>query len=88
MAQKKPHEADIYAAEQIARAVEFRAQIRLGPHEPLFATGMTTYAEALEGAAQLDARSKFGRRAIIYAITPENRAFPVSPDLAKMAGLV
>lgn len=84
----KPHEADRYAAEQIARAVRFEAFLQLGPHERYTASGMETYAEALEGAAQLNAKSKYGRRAVIYAINPEGRAFPVDDDLARMAGLI
>lgn len=88
MAEKKPHEADVYQAQQIARADKFSAVIQLGPHNRRYAEGMTSYAEALEGAALLNAESKFGRRAVIYAHTPEGRAFPVDIRLAKMAGLV
>lgn len=87
MAQKKPHEADVYAAAQIAKADRFTAVIQLAPHDRRYAEGMTSYAEALEGAALLDAESKFGRRAVIYAHVGK-RAFPVDPGLAKMAGLV
>lgn len=85
---KQPHEADVYTAQQIATATRFSAVIQLGPLDRRYAEGMTSYAEALEGAAQLNALSKFGRRAVIYAHTPKGRAFPVSVDLAKMAGLV
>lgn len=84
----KIHEADIYTAAQIATAVKFSAIIQLGPHDRRYAEGMLTYAEALEGAAQLDAMSEFGRRAVIYAHTPGGRAFPVDETLAKMAGLI
>lgn len=87
-AEKKPHEADIYTAAQIARATKFSAVIQLAPLDRRYAEGMTTYREALEGAAMLNAESKFGRRAVIYAHTPEGRAFPVDDRLAKMAGLV
>lgn len=86
---KPVHEADRYAAEQIAKATAFRAILRLGPHNTMTADGMTSYAEALEGAAQLNAHSKFGRRAVIYALSANGRrAWPVSPDLAALAGLI
>lgn len=84
----KVHESDIYTAAQIAKATSFSAIIQLGPKDRRYAEGMTSYAEALEGAAILDAMSKFGRRSVIYAHLENGRAFPVSPELAKMAGLV
>lgn len=87
MTTKKPHEADIYAAAQIAKADRFSAIIQLGPHDRRYAEGMESYAEALEGAALLNAESKYGRRAVIYAHVGK-RAFPVDLALAKMAGLV
>lgn len=88
-AKKKIHEADTYAAEQIAKAAAFRAIIVLGPHDRRTADGMTSYAEALEAAAQLNGMSKFGRSAIIYAISANGRkAWPVDPGLAALAGLI
>jgi len=84
---KKPHEADVYTAEQIAKADRFTAVIQLGPHDRRYAEGMTTYSEAKEGAALLNAESKYGRRAVIYAHVGK-RAFPVDDTLARMAGLI
>jgi hypothetical protein len=68
---KKPHPADIYTAAQIARAASFVVYFRKGPHEVYRETALS-----LEQAREIEIRMNadhgaFGRRAIVYAITPE-----------------
>lgn len=73
----KRHPADIHHDEQVARAVSFSVHIRRSPHEAFTETA-GTMAEAKTIAARLTAEhGKFGRRAMIYAITPEGASFPV-----------
>lgn len=71
-------------AAQIAKAHEFSASIRLGPADKRTRRGFKTYDQAREAAVELDAESKFGRRAVIYAINSLG-SFPCDPDLIAMA---
>lgn len=79
-------EEDRLLAAEIAKADQFSASIRLGPHDKR-TSYCGTYAEAVAAKAALDSESQFGRKAVIYAI---NRlgSFPVSEELAKLAGLI
>lgn len=74
---KAPHEADIYKAEQIARAVRYNVHFLYSPHDR-FNVACATLAEArgIE-IAMNEQLGKYGRRAIIYAINPEGQAFPM-----------
>ena len=71
-------------AAEIAKSNEFTACLHLGPGNRQTATGMTTYEEALEAKAQLDAGSRFGRKAIIYAVTKLG-SFPCDDELIALA---
>jgi hypothetical protein len=74
---KKPHAADVYAAEQIAQAVGFVVHFRKGPHET-YSRNAATLAEARIAEAELNsAHGQFGRRAMVYATSPSGAAFPV-----------
>jgi hypothetical protein len=77
-APKKPHPADVHAAAQVARAVSWAAHFRKGPAEK-YIVACATLAEAREACVRLnEAHGAGGRRAILYAITPEGVAWPVS----------
>lgn len=70
MKAKKIHPADIAHAERIKTAVAFSAYLRLSPFEVLKQT-CSTQAEAEAAASEMNKKSLHGRRAIVYAITPE-----------------
>jgi hypothetical protein len=74
---RKPHPADVYHAQQVARAVSFMAYFRKGPDQT-FRVPATTLEEARRLAGVLTKEhGQWGRRAVIYAITPEGNSFPV-----------
>lgn len=89
-AAKKTHPEDLLIAEQIKRATRFSACIHLGPHDRttryVEEGGPAGYAAALAIKAELDADSRFGRRAVVYAINSLG-SFPVDANLAQLAGL-
>lgn len=77
---------------EIAKATKFSATIRLGPHDKRTrwfedADPRVAYAEALAAKAEFDAESRFGRRALVYAINSLG-SFPLDDDLARDAGLI
>lgn len=88
---KPPHPEDYELAAQIAKATRFSACLHLGPcnrHTRYVEQGGPEgYAQALREAEDLNTLSKFGRRSIVYAINTLG-SFPVSPELATLAGLV
>jgi hypothetical protein len=68
---RKRHPADLADDRRIAAAGAFVVAFRKSPHER-YRVEAGTLAEARRAAAALDAEhGRFGRRAIIYAITPE-----------------
>lgn len=77
---------DAVLAAEIAKAQRFSACIHLGPgnRQTVYTD---SYAAALAAKAEMDAGSRFGRRAVVYAINSLG-SFPVDDRLAKMAGLV
>lgn len=87
---KKPHPEDALLAAQIAKATRFSASIRYGRFDKqtryVEQAGRDGYAAALAAAAQLDATSQYGRRAVVYAINALG-SFPVDAKLARLAGL-
>lgn len=81
-------------AEQIAKAHAFSAFLLFGPHDRrkvmIEEGGPEGYAKALAAKAELEAQARADgstRRAIIYAI---NRlgSFDVTPEAARLAGLI
>lgn len=65
------------AAAQIARAVYFTAHFRLGPTDKR-TVQCDTLEDAKKAAAALTAEhGEFGRKACIYAVTPEGLTFHV-----------
>lgn len=70
MTKPKPiHPDDIAIARQIARATEFSAFLRVGPHEKYQERGLPSYEAAAKRRDQLVAsHSKFGRKGLVYAI--------------------
>jgi hypothetical protein len=82
---------DAMLAAEIRKADYFTAAIRYGPRDKRVrafadADPRIAYAEALAAAAEFDAESKFGRRAVVYAVNKLG-TFDISPELAKLAGL-
>jgi hypothetical protein len=74
---RKPHPADIHTANEIARATSWAVAFRKSPYEKYNATA-PTLAEARAIEAEWNAaHGEHGRRAIVYAVTPENRAYPL-----------
>lgn len=68
---RKKHAADIHTETQIARAVSFTIYLRKSPHEVFRETAASIPdARAVESRMNAD-HGKNGRRAIVYAITPE-----------------
>ncbi len=85
MAQKFPTDEDRLIAREIARATEFSAFYRNGPHEKYTVRGLPTYEAAVAEADRLVAEhSRFGRRALVYAITPLG-SFDCTPELVALA---
>jgi hypothetical protein len=80
MPRKTPAKArpqDVFNAEQIARAVYFTAHFRVGPNEK-YTIKCMTLDEARTAAANLNtAHGGYGRRACVYAVTPEGMTFHV-----------
>lgn len=84
-------ERDAMIAE-IRKAHMFSASIRLGPHDKRTRyfqdpDPKVAYAEAMAAAAEFNAISRFGRRAMVYAINKLG-SFSVDADLAEGAGLI
>lgn len=74
--------ADQDAAEAIAVAVGFAAHFRRGPME-VYHVPTDTLAEARAQALVLNAaHGQFGRRAVVYAMTPNNGRIPVPESYA------
>ena len=71
-----------------ASAREFSAYVRVGPHEKYVERGFASHAEARARADALAAEhSRFGRRGLVYAITPQGYSIPCSPELLTLAGV-
>ncbi|HEY0837208.1 MAG TPA: hypothetical protein VGE72_25070 [Azospirillum sp.] len=74
----KPHPRDAWEAAQIARATRFTAHIRVSPFEK-HTVPCATLDEARAAAARLTAEhGAYGRRACVYAITPEGLSIHVA----------
>lgn len=76
---------------EIAKAHSFSAFLFNGPFDRrrviVDEGGPAGYAKARAIADDLDKVSRYGRRAIVYAINSLG-SFPISDDLAKQAGLI
>lgn len=83
----KTHPEDLMLAALIAASTEFSAHIRRGPHDKETTRGLPSYAAAKAEAARLNGTSRFGRRAMVYAITPKGYTIPCDDRLAALAGL-
>ena len=70
--------SDAFDAAQVARAVSFTAHLRKSPFEK-FTVPAATLEDAQKAAAALNVEhGKFGRRAMVYAVTPEGWTFPIA----------
>lgn len=82
---KSQLEEERAAAEQIARADSFSAVIVLGgPGGRHAHHGLASFEEAQAVETDLNKLSRFGRRAVIYAVRG-NRSTPCTPELVEMA---
>lgn len=85
MAQKFPTDEDRQIAREIARATEFSAFYRNGPHEKYTIRGLASYEAACSERDRLVAEhSRFGRGGLVYAITPLG-SFDCTPELVALA---
>lgn len=69
-----------FLASEIAKAVYFTAHIRLSPFDKITERHETA-EEAFAAADRLVALSKFGRRSIVYAVTPRGDTIPCTRAL-------
>jgi len=69
----------------IAQATSFSAHIRRGPFDKTTIRDLPSFEEARRRADELDETSSFGRRAIVYAITPAGRSVPCTAELVALA---
>lgn len=83
MASEKIHPDDLAQAAEIAKAHEFSAHLRKGPHEKYTTRGLASYDEAKAELARLKAEHQ-GNRGIVYAI---NRlgSFPCDDRIVALA---
>lgn len=73
----KAHPEDMDLARQIAKATDWCAHLRVGPGEKYTTRGLPDYEAAkAEGERLAKQHSRFGRKAIIYAVNPLGN-FPV-----------
>lgn len=80
-------EEDRHLIEQIRSAISFTAHIRISPSLKFTTRNIATAGEAFTEAERLRAEhSKFGRRGLVYAITPRGDTVPVSREHAAEAG--
>jgi exo-beta-1,3-glucanase (GH17 family) len=76
------------AVAEIAKATSFSAAIVLGgPGGRHAHHGLASYAEAEAMESELNKLSRYGRKAVIYAVRGE-RATPCTPDLIVQARLI
>ena len=68
--------SDAFDAAQIARAVSFTAHIRKGPFEKYTVAAATAEDARIEADKLNAAYGGAGRRAMVYAVTPEGWTFP------------
>ena len=72
------HPADLHAEAQIARAVSFNVHFRKGPRETFNEAADSLEAARVAADRLNQAHGRNGRRAIVYAITPEGVSWPVT----------
>ncbi len=85
MKPKPPHADEIMIAVEIAKATEFAAFMRVGPHEKFAIRGFPDYEAARRAADEIEAKhSRFGRKAIVYAIT-QMGSFPCDDRMIALA---
>lgn len=73
-------------AAEIAQAVSFSAHLRMGPHEKYTTRDLANAADAFEEGRRLEAEhSRFGRRAMIFAINKRGRETLCTPELVALA---
>lgn len=83
---KEPHPAEVFEAEQLARAdLTYSLNFRRGPGFAIREDGFASLALADARALEIEAaHSDSARRCMIYAVTPEGRAILV-PEATRIA---
>lgn len=82
MKSKAAEADDLARARSIAQAVEFTAYLRCGPHEKYVERGVPSYEQAKAMVAELEAAySKWGRKGIVYAITPQGYTMDCNDEI-------
>jgi hypothetical protein len=73
-------------AAEIAQAISFAAHIRVGPHEKHTTRDLATPEAAFAEADRLtEAHGRYGRRAMVFAISAKGRETLCTPDLVALA---
>lgn len=76
----------LLVASEIAQATSFAAHIRCGPHEKHTVRDLHFFDDAFRAAEKLTAdHGRFGRRAMVFAISARGRETLVTPELAELA---
>jgi hypothetical protein len=76
-------------AAEIAQAVSFAAHLRCGPHEKHTTRDIKTADAAFTEADRLTKEhGRFGRRAMVFAISARGRETLVTRELAQLAGVL
>lgn len=78
---KKPHPVDIHEREQMARASSYAIYFRRGPDFSIREEGFASLLAAIIRAEDIERAHPVGRLCLIYAVTPEGRAFLISTDM-------
>ena len=77
------HPKEVWDYQQIAKAVGFNAHLRLSPFEK-YNVPADNLAQARAAAGSLNTISKYGRRAVVYAITKEGLSIAVPEDYGRL----
>jgi hypothetical protein len=81
---KKIDDEEMLLARAIAESKEYSAFLRCGPYEKYVERGFADYASARIAADRLEATySRFGRKALAYAITPQS--YPIDCNASRVA---
>lgn len=84
----KHHPEDDMLAALIAEGATFNAFMRVGPFEKYRGDIRQSYRDARADCDDLVAQhGKFGRKAIVYAVTHKGITIPVDDRLATLAGV-
>lgn len=84
MSAKNRREEEELLAKSIKTAREFTACLHLGPGQRHVRRGLASYEAARAEADELEKLSKFGRKAVVYAISAQGYTVDCSPRLMEI----